>query len=487
MTNFDEIYSEYIKLTNKYFEGKNINEIKSKSQYFTPIEEANKLIEDIEIKKINTIKILEPACGNGILLIKILEKIIINNENLRKIIIHIYEIEEELLNNIKYLMSIIKFNHIMFEIKYKNEDFLNSINDIKFDYIIMNPPYKKINAKDVPNRLNKFLYGQPNLYHLFITKALELLDQNGVICIISPKNYLSGRYTEKLRRYIIMNFSIVKIHTFNDRNKYFSNSITQEVCIVHIKKAHEDKIIISYNDEGKFVVNKNDIILGNDKFIICTPRNIEDYELLGKFKKYPSGTIGEDILVKVGKVVQFRVKGKEINLKEKEFANYSNGIPLIVYRHIRGMEINYRELKDKKQNNAITLVNDGNNTSIIVDNSNYVMIRKNIDKKYDKLIHAISYFKTLESHKLAIDNSILYLTNKTDSLSVEVVTGLRFILMSKLFDDYYRMINSSHTINVYELENMNFPDIKTIYNIGNYVIENSIGIENATEVMTKYI
>lgn len=487
MTDFKKIYDMYMEFTNNYFEGKKTEEIKSKSQYFTPIEEADMLIEDIEIKRIDTVKILDPACGNGILLIKILEKIISNNDKLRTIIIHIYEIEAELLDNVKYLMSTIKFNHINFQIEFYNEDFLNSANNVKYDYIIMNPPYKKINAKDVPKDLDKFLYGQPNLYHLFITKALELVEENGLICIISPKNYLSGKYTEKLRKYIIKNFSMVKIHTFNDRNKYFSNNITQEVCIVHIKKSDEQDIIISYNDEAKFIVNKNDIILGGDKFIVATPRSLEDYDLLNKFKKFPVGTIGKDILVKVGKVVQFRVKGKDINLRDKEFTNYRNGMPLIVYRHISGREINYRTLGDKRKNNAITLINDGSNVSLIINNSNYLMIRKNIDKKYDKLIHAISYLKSLKSDKLAIDNSILYITNKSDSLSKEIIVGLKFIFMSKFFDDYYRMVNSSHTINVYELENMHFPDIQTVYSIGDYVIQNSIKLEEATEVMSKYI
>ncbi|QPW57575.1 hypothetical protein IRP63_12225 [Clostridium botulinum] len=59
--------------------------------------------------------------------------------------------------------------------------------------------------------------------------------------------------------------------------------------------------------------------------------------------------------------------------------------------------------------------------------------------------------------------------------------------MSKQFDDYYRMINSSHTLNVYELENMHFPDIDTIRLIGNKMITNSLTIEQATEIFEEYL
>ncbi|EPS48959.1 methyltransferase small [Clostridium botulinum A1 str. CFSAN002368] len=86
----------------------------------------------------------------------------------------------------------------------------------------------------------KFLYGQPNLYHLFIKKALDMLDINGILCVISPKNYLSGRYTEELRNYIVSDFSITKINTSNDRKNIFKNNITQEICMLHIKKAKKE-------------------------------------------------------------------------------------------------------------------------------------------------------------------------------------------------------------------------------------------------------
>ncbi|EPS48960.1 hypothetical protein CFSAN002368_18706 [Clostridium botulinum A1 str. CFSAN002368] len=70
-------------------------------------------------------------------------------------------------------------------------------------------------------------------------------------------------------------------------------------------------MVISYNDNTKFKVKTRDIIAGSVNKIIFTPRNINDYNLIKAFSKFPIGTIGTDILVKVGKVVQFRVKGRE--------------------------------------------------------------------------------------------------------------------------------------------------------------------------------
>ncbi len=486
MLDFSGAYNIYSELTDEFFEGKEVEEIKNKSQYFTPFLEAEKLIDDLEIRKITTIRILEPSCGNGILLLKTLEKIFLvyQPENL---IVDVYDIDSKLLENIKKVIEQINFKTTKLSIRYLNIDFLKSKDNSKYDYIIMNPPYKKINVKDVPEDFKEFLYGQPNLYHLFIIKALKMLIEDGTICILSPKNYLSGRYTEKLRQYILSNFSITKIHTFNDRTTIFGNNITQEICIVHIKKSEENNIIISYNDDSKFVVKSSEIILKNDTNIIFTPRNMEDYKLIKKFDKFPINTIGKDIFMKVGKVVQFRVKRKELNLKDKEFFYFQNGLPLIVYRHINGDCMDYKTLSDKPKNNSITILDDGLNKSILIMNKNYVLIRKNIDKKYDKLIHSIGYFKELKSEKIAVDNGLVYLTNSDDSLSEPEVLGLQCILMSKQFDDYYRMINSSHTLNVYELENMHFPNLEIIRAIGDRINTKTLTSEQSTNIFKEYL
>ncbi|AJD25928.1 methyltransferase [Clostridium botulinum] len=486
MFDFSKIYDIYYEMTNDFFQKKEIKEIKNKSQYFTPTGEAEKLIDDLEIINKKIIKILDPCCGNGILLFKLLEKILKKYEP-ECIFIDVYDIDILLLQNVKSIINLLDFNNVNIDIQYLNKDFLEGDNKKNYDYIVMNPPFKKINTNDVPKDMMKFLYGQPNLYHLFIKKALDMLDINGILCVISPKNYLSGRYTEELRNYIVSDFSITKINTSNDRKNIFKNNITQEICMLHIKKAKKRNVVISYNDNTKFKVKTRDIIAGSVNKIIFTPRNINDYNLIKAFSKFPIGTIGTDILVKVGKVVQFRVKGREKNLVNEEFSKCSNGVPLIVYRHIRGEIINYKKLIDKSKNDAITLIDDESNKSILIKNSNYVLIRKNVDKKYEKLVHSVMYFKDLDSEEIAIDNGIIYCTNKDDSLTECEVIGLQCILKSKQFDDYYRMINSTHTINVYELENMNFPSLDIIRKIGMKLDKNNINVNRATEIFGEYL
>lgn len=484
---FLKILENYSKFTKEFFANKTSKIVKETSQYFTPSTTVDKMLKDLEIKEKPFIKILDPACGCGILLIKLLQKIL--KEHKPQVIeIDVFDIDKEALIITEELIKEIKIEGIKIKLKIFCEDFLQNSNLREgYDYIISNPPYKKTNIGLIPLELRKYSNGQPNLYHLFIARSLELLSEYGVFIVISPKNYLSGKYTENLRRFILNEFSITKIHTFNERNKIFGSEVLQEVCILHISKKKCRELVISYNGHEKFITSIDELLLDKEKNIIITPRDRKDVELLKKLKKLPENVIGKEIFMKVGKVVQFRVDDKENTLREERYEKVENGIPLIVYRHIHSKHFSYRCISEKNNNRAITVQDNGNHKSIFIKNWNYILLKKSTDKKTKKLIFAVPYLEELNSDKIALDNGLAYFTNKDDSLTKEDVLGIYCILNSKQFDDYYRIINSSHTLNVYELNSMHFPSIEVIKEIGKKCSGRELSIDFCTDIMEKIL
>ncbi|MBI3960908.1 MAG: Eco57I restriction-modification methylase domain-containing protein, partial [Chloroflexi bacterium] len=89
-----------------------------------------------------------------------------------------------------------------------------------FDVVIANPPYvsalefSKQHSKAERTLLKKNYQtarGAYDIYVLFIERGLNFLAKGGVLAYINPNKYLSAKYAEALREYILSNGSLVKL------------------------------------------------------------------------------------------------------------------------------------------------------------------------------------------------------------------------------------------------------------------------------------
>lgn len=84
--------------------------------------------------------------------------------------------------------------------------------------------------------MKDYVYGQPNLYGLFMAKGLELLKKDGQYIYITPRSWVSGLYYTEVRK-AILKTDIEKIHIFSDRDTVFSGEqVLQETMILFGKK-----------------------------------------------------------------------------------------------------------------------------------------------------------------------------------------------------------------------------------------------------------
>jgi hypothetical protein len=108
-------------------------------------------------------------------------------------------------------------------------DFLLHEFDKKFDLIVGNPPYSE-NCSKYESKLKKFRY---NMYALFVEKAIDLLNEEGVLCFVIPPAILSAPSFDILREY--MKSCGVKLVFRKDIDK-FSDEIGQLTSICMWKK-----------------------------------------------------------------------------------------------------------------------------------------------------------------------------------------------------------------------------------------------------------
>ena len=357
--------------------------------------------------------------------------------------------------------------------------------DKKYDFIIQNPPFKKIIKEEkikYNKDLMKYINGQANIYHLFIVKSLKLLDEKGILFTISPKNFLSGKYTERLREFLFDNYSLTRLHLFDERKKFFKN-IIQEICITQIENRKHKNIKISYNGSKPFEVEREILFLKSRNNILLSPRNKKESSYIQETNKVFEQN--DVFSLHPGKIVQFRVDKKY--LSSEKFDKGKNQVPLLVPKHLKNGKIEYTKL-DKRKNKSISIFNNEKTKKLFLKNERYIILNKNSGKEEKKLIKPIIYDKNFNTEYIALDNNLAYIEFLKNNVNDSVFYGVFCILNSKQFDNYYRMINGSHTINSYEFQNLLFPKKEILEKIGiEYLKVKKNNVEICSEIFEKYI
>jgi len=138
-----------------------------------------------------------------------------------------------------------------------------------FDVVIGNPPYvfaRNSKSKGMTDTDKSYFYEnyslaeyQINLYPLFIEKGTNVLKNNGILCYITPNNWLTLN-TNKLLRQFVLKQSNVNIINFYKRI---------------FKDADVDSVIVSYK--------KNNMNITNEKIKLAEWEN--EYTLISEIEK----------------------------------------------------------------------------------------------------------------------------------------------------------------------------------------------------------
>ena len=180
--------------------------------------------------------LLDPCVGTG----NLLKYINIENHHT----IDVYDIDKPLLDSIKETKNLIKHH----------KDFLQTDIDMKFDNIILNPPYIRfqnlsVECRDYMKRKWNILNtGNIDIYFAFILKCLEVLTDDGVMVSITPNSFLYNKSAYKLRKFILENNYIQEIIDFKSKKVF--PTISTYCCITVFTKKKKDFLV--YN--GKSII-----------------------------------------------------------------------------------------------------------------------------------------------------------------------------------------------------------------------------------------
>lgn len=335
--------------------------------FFTPINTINMILKYIQKHNKSIKEVLEPSCGSCEFILQL-------NKKYKNINITGIEYNNTIYNNIKDIETK--------NITIYNSNFLEHKFNKKFNLIIGNPPYYVMKKKDVDKKYYNFFDGRPNIFILFIIKSLELLEKDGIISFILPKNFLNCSYYDKTRKYINNKYNILNIIKCND-NYIETKQETINIFIENKSPLNNNLFSIKLNDEYTLFETKDNII---------------------KIKKlYENSTTLNKLgfSVNVGNIVWNQNKDILTNNNKKTLLIYSSDI--------KNGKLEIQEYSNKQKKNYID--KPGNTGPLLVINRgygkgkykfNYCIINEKSTKKYliENHLICIKYNKTINNMEL---------------------------------------------------------------------------------------
>lgn len=227
-------------------------QIKETGATFTPESLANFLAEKIHTYSNNLSAesvIVDPACGDGVLLKSMGKKIcsLLDGCNL-----HGYDTNKNYLKTAKQNLQALKEANL----ELSEEDFLELIdiqnesdldiieNDNKkkrefADIIIANPPYVRtqiLGAEKAQKIAKKFnLTGRVDLYYPFLIAMTHALKENGIIGVITSNRYLVTKSGNSIREFLYKNYEVLEVIDLGD-TKLFDAAVLPAIFIGRKKK-----------------------------------------------------------------------------------------------------------------------------------------------------------------------------------------------------------------------------------------------------------
>lgn len=291
---------------------------KKLGQFYTPTGIAKKMVFEVrnELKTLSEQDlVVDPACGTGVFVVEIIKQMsaFLSFNKLIKfvesnmfaydvnpfsviatklnVLNTLLEIAPDVVNKNKFLLGIPMLNNIKWKntIVDKEEKF--------FSIILGNPPYFKLDStalKDIDG-YDTIIYGQPNIYSLFMHWGISHLCTNGIMSFIVPQSIRSGLYFKNLREEM-KGLRIKSIFHIDSRQNLFDRA-EQAVLIICLqnKPVRNTKTKIQFiNGNQKvlseFSIPRSKLMMDRDNnYMFIINKKHEMYDVLEKV--YNNGTM----------------------------------------------------------------------------------------------------------------------------------------------------------------------------------------------------
>jgi adenine-specific DNA-methyltransferase len=475
---------------------------KGLGQFFTPLNISHFMSRYSE-KSIDRVKILDPGCGVGILSASLAEEIISKNKEIKTIELVAFETDVDILQYsekcFEYLRIWLKERNVDFTFFLCKNDFIlhNSLvldnqgsTYEDYDIVIANPPYFKLPKGDVRAQIAKSaIYGQTNIYTIFLLIAAKLLKPKGQLIFITPRSFCSGNYFRLFREIFFTLVELKSIHIFNSRKDAFRRDkvLQENIIITADRKASEQSNTKEQNTLEYFTTisssfGTEDINAGRTKkYKITELINFDSYQ---KILYLPLSNVDEDVIrvfkTWSGSLNRYNLEistGPVVNFRSEDLVKLKKGknmVPLFWLHNVESMRLVWpRNNGCKGKLKGQYIVKNADSLSKLVKNKNYVLLRRFSTKDDKRRLVASPYLGVSfnNAEMIGIENHLNYIYHKEEELTSVQTIGIAALLNSHLFDLYFRTFNGNINVSATELRDFPLPEMRLIEALGTKIKE----------------
>ncbi len=429
------------------------------------------------------LRVLDPGAGLGVLTVAFVERVSLGNHRPKRIVMTGFEVDRRLLKplsdthlqcqqmcmhvGIDFVSEILSEDFIDYAVHCMSDDLFTQTPSKRFNFAILNPPYRKINSDSHYRKLLSHVgIETTNLYSAFLQLTANLVDSGAQIVAIVPRSFCNGTYFRPFRLDLLRQLCLKQIHVYGSRNRGFKeDSVLQENVILFAKKQSQCATVnISSSADPddpmptvqtvpfETIVNPTD----PDAFIHIVTSKVGE-NIVRDFSRLQTSLADLGLAVSTGPVVDFRTKE---NLRDRAA---DGTVPLIYPTHFDGRGIHWP--KQGKKPNAI--LHNAETKPLLIPNETYVLVKRFTSKEEPKrVVAAILAPDRFENDWVGLENHLNYYHRKGRGVDADLAIGLTLFLNSTAVDSYFRQFNGHTQINANDLRNLRYPTEKQLRFLG---------------------
>lgn len=356
--------------------------------------------------------------------------------------------------------------------------------DLRYDYIIANPPYFKLPSQDPRAKMAaRLMHGSSNIYVLFLSLAARLLAPQGKACFLMPRSFCSGAYFSKFRQHFLAAVTPLAVHVFESRSSAFqSDAVLQENVILTFRprlateqshpEATSPPVTISASQGSADIAQSHARAVPYPLFagrqahnpFLRLPISDLDEAILRIVDSWDGSLASYNLAISTGPVVPFRALPL---LTDTAAVMRGEAVPLLWMHNVAPSQLIWPATRGNKPQGL--LLTDAAQR-LLVPASNYVLLRRFSAKEDARRLIAAPFLRSSYAYEwVGLENHLNYIYGYRRRLDPAEVYGLAALLNSALLDRYFRIISGTTQVNATELRALPLPPLEVIRAIGEQV------------------